>query len=167
MLQSNRELPSRKIITPLRDIGLSARDFTGFSTAVPSPHRYHEIAVHFHPWLVLFHAVLTENVYLTAAPFLGEQICLCRFHHAQALCGSLSNLTGAACFLHLIQCFHLALATTHWVTPKIRQDEVLLQRFQILGWMLVSWNSKVHMVPLKGFKGEFWERKSRMISKTR
>ncbi|KAK3144721.1 hypothetical protein QOZ80_4AG0316930 [Eleusine coracana subsp. coracana] len=36
---SNREFPSRKIITPLKDIGgLSARDFTGFSTAVPSPH---------------------------------------------------------------------------------------------------------------------------------
>jgi len=38
LAMSNRELPSRKIITPLRDIGLSARDFTGFSTAVPSPH---------------------------------------------------------------------------------------------------------------------------------
>ncbi|RCV33713.1 hypothetical protein SEVIR_7G111900v4 [Setaria viridis] len=38
LTMSNRELPSRKIITPLRDIGLSARDFTGFSTAVPSPH---------------------------------------------------------------------------------------------------------------------------------
>jgi serine/threonine protein kinase len=37
LAMSNRELPSRKIITPLRDIGLSARDFTGFSTAVPSP----------------------------------------------------------------------------------------------------------------------------------
>ncbi|CAD6260827.1 unnamed protein product [Miscanthus lutarioriparius] len=35
---SNRELPSRKIITPLKDVGLSMRDFTGFSTAVPSPH---------------------------------------------------------------------------------------------------------------------------------
>ncbi|XP_062225695.1 mitogen-activated protein kinase kinase kinase 3-like isoform X2 [Phragmites australis] len=35
---SNREFPSRKIITPLRDIGLSARNFTGFATAVPSPH---------------------------------------------------------------------------------------------------------------------------------
>ncbi|CAL5032008.1 unnamed protein product [Urochloa decumbens] len=37
LAMSNRELPSRKIITPLRDIGLSARDFTGFSTTVPSP----------------------------------------------------------------------------------------------------------------------------------
>ena len=36
-LQSNRELPSRRSITPLRDIGVSARDFTGFSTTVPSP----------------------------------------------------------------------------------------------------------------------------------
>ncbi|KAJ1271084.1 hypothetical protein BS78_06G102200 [Paspalum vaginatum] len=35
---SNRELPSRKIIAPLSDIGLSSRNFTGFSTAVPSPH---------------------------------------------------------------------------------------------------------------------------------
>ncbi|XP_035818752.1 uncharacterized protein [Zea mays] len=35
---SNRELPSRKIITPLKDIGLGMRDFTGFSTTVPSPH---------------------------------------------------------------------------------------------------------------------------------
>ncbi|KAM0855682.1 hypothetical protein ACQ4PT_049619 [Festuca glaucescens] len=34
---SNRELPSRRSIAPLRDIGLSARDFTGFSTTVPSP----------------------------------------------------------------------------------------------------------------------------------
>uniref|UniRef100_A0A0D9ZL25 Protein kinase domain-containing protein n=1 Tax=Oryza glumipatula TaxID=40148 RepID=A0A0D9ZL25_9ORYZ len=34
---SNREF-SRKSITPLKDIGVSARDFTGFSTAVPSPH---------------------------------------------------------------------------------------------------------------------------------
>ncbi|KAF7016596.1 hypothetical protein CFC21_030172 [Triticum aestivum] len=34
---SNRELPSRRSITPLRDIGVSARDFTGFSTTVPSP----------------------------------------------------------------------------------------------------------------------------------
>ncbi|XP_062185076.1 mitogen-activated protein kinase kinase kinase 3-like isoform X2 [Phragmites australis] len=34
---SNREFPSRKIIPPLRDIVLSARDFTGLSTAVPSP----------------------------------------------------------------------------------------------------------------------------------
>ncbi|CAN6248696.1 unnamed protein product [Urochloa humidicola] len=38
LAMSNRELPSRKIITPLRDIGLSARDFNGFSTTVPSPH---------------------------------------------------------------------------------------------------------------------------------
>jgi mitogen-activated protein kinase kinase kinase 3 len=36
-LQSNREFPSKKIIT-LKDIGLSARNFTGFSTGVPSPH---------------------------------------------------------------------------------------------------------------------------------
>ncbi|XP_066342901.1 mitogen-activated protein kinase kinase kinase 3-like isoform X4 [Miscanthus floridulus] len=35
---SNRELPSRMIITPLKDVGLRMRDFTGFSTAVPSPH---------------------------------------------------------------------------------------------------------------------------------
>ncbi|KAL6650583.1 hypothetical protein ACP70R_009508 [Stipagrostis hirtigluma subsp. patula] len=35
---SNMELSSRKTIAPLRDLGLSARDFTGFSTAVPSPH---------------------------------------------------------------------------------------------------------------------------------
>lgn len=34
---SNRELPSRRSISPLRDIGVSARDFTGFSTTVPSP----------------------------------------------------------------------------------------------------------------------------------
>lgn len=35
---SNREFSSRRSIAPLRDIGLSARDFGGFSTAVPSPH---------------------------------------------------------------------------------------------------------------------------------
>ncbi|ONM17299.1 Mitogen-activated protein kinase kinase kinase 3 [Zea mays] len=35
---SNRKLPSRKIITPLKGVGLSMRDFTGFSTVVPSPH---------------------------------------------------------------------------------------------------------------------------------
>uniref|UniRef100_A0A0E0KQX0 mitogen-activated protein kinase kinase kinase n=1 Tax=Oryza punctata TaxID=4537 RepID=A0A0E0KQX0_ORYPU len=35
---SNREFLSRRSITPLKDIGVSARDFTGFSTAVPSPH---------------------------------------------------------------------------------------------------------------------------------
>lgn len=35
---SNREFSSRRSIAPLRDIGLSARDFAGFSTAVPSPH---------------------------------------------------------------------------------------------------------------------------------
>ncbi|CAM0904580.1 unnamed protein product [Alopecurus aequalis] len=34
---SNRELPSRRSVAPLRDIGVSARDFTGFSTTVPSP----------------------------------------------------------------------------------------------------------------------------------
>ncbi|KAF0893156.1 hypothetical protein E2562_023186 [Oryza meyeriana var. granulata] len=35
---SNREFLPRRSITPLKDIGVSARDFTGFSTAVPSPH---------------------------------------------------------------------------------------------------------------------------------
>ncbi|KQJ82725.1 mitogen-activated protein kinase kinase kinase 3 isoform X2 [Brachypodium distachyon] len=34
---SNRDFSSRRSITPLRDIGVSARDFTGFSTTVSSP----------------------------------------------------------------------------------------------------------------------------------
>jgi hypothetical protein len=63
------------------------RDFTGFSTAVPSPHRYSTTI------LVPFPTILTDNVCGTAALFLEEQTCLRQFHHAQARCGSLSNPT--------------------------------------------------------------------------
>uniref|UniRef100_A0ACD5UY49 Uncharacterized protein n=1 Tax=Avena sativa TaxID=4498 RepID=A0ACD5UY49_AVESA len=42
---SNRELPSRRSIAPLRDIGVSARNFTGFSTTVPSPRNSSPIPV--------------------------------------------------------------------------------------------------------------------------
>ncbi|XP_015691463.2 mitogen-activated protein kinase kinase kinase 3-like isoform X1 [Oryza brachyantha] len=35
---SNREFLSRRSVAPLKDLGVSARNFTGFSTAVPSPH---------------------------------------------------------------------------------------------------------------------------------
>ncbi|KAL5215986.1 hypothetical protein ABZP36_007387 [Zizania latifolia] len=41
---SNRDFISRSI-TPLMDIGMRARDFTGFSTAVPSPHTASPISV--------------------------------------------------------------------------------------------------------------------------
>jgi len=48
---------------------------------------------HYHPYLVPFPTILTDNVCGTAALFLEEQTCLRQFHHAQARCGSLSNPT--------------------------------------------------------------------------
>ncbi|GJN02886.1 hypothetical protein PR202_ga20277 [Eleusine coracana subsp. coracana] len=69
---SNREFPSRKIITPLKDIGgLSARDFTGFSTAVPSPHtsRYCDISL-LSAVYTLLHKFDAEKVYPAAVLFL-------------------------------------------------------------------------------------------------
>jgi mitogen-activated protein kinase kinase kinase 3 len=65
---SNREF-SRKSITPLKDIGVSARDFTGFSTAVPSPHtaRYCDSCIY--PHFVLSFNLLMLMYYPTAVLF--------------------------------------------------------------------------------------------------
>ncbi|KAL5215352.1 hypothetical protein ABZP36_004504 [Zizania latifolia] len=42
---SNRDFLSRRSITPLKDIGVRARDFTGFAPAVPLPHTASPISV--------------------------------------------------------------------------------------------------------------------------
>uniref|UniRef100_A0A453C0W2 Uncharacterized protein n=1 Tax=Aegilops tauschii subsp. strangulata TaxID=200361 RepID=A0A453C0W2_AEGTS len=59
-LQSNRELPSRRSITPLRDIGVSARDFTGFSTTVPSPRTSRYLNTPYFTSILIFTLLVTS-----------------------------------------------------------------------------------------------------------
>jgi hypothetical protein len=149
LLQSNREF-SRKSITPLKDIGVSARDFTGFSTAVPSPHtaRYCDSCIY--PHFVLSFNLLMLMYYPTAVLFpLWEQTCLYRCPHAQAHCGSLSNPTGAACHPHHTQHFPMVLLPIiYQATWWTRQDE--FPRFRIPGRISASWRSKAPTAPQRG-----------------
>uniref|UniRef100_A0A453C0Q3 Protein kinase domain-containing protein n=1 Tax=Aegilops tauschii subsp. strangulata TaxID=200361 RepID=A0A453C0Q3_AEGTS len=57
---SNRELPSRRSITPLRDIGVSARDFTGFSTTVPSPRTSRYLNTPYFTSILIFTLLVTS-----------------------------------------------------------------------------------------------------------
>ncbi|KAL6899777.1 hypothetical protein ACP4OV_006435 [Aristida adscensionis] len=109
--KSNRELPSKRGITPLQNIGtLSARDFTGFSTAQPSPRK-----------ISRYTAIL-----------MREQTCHSQCPHVQAPYDNPSNRIGVAFLPHHIQRFPQDLQLiTHPVTGSTREQEAAL--FMILG----------------------------------
>lgn len=158
MLQSNREFPSRKMITPLKDLGgLSVRDFTGFSTAVPSPHnsRYHDISLLSAVWYPL-HRFDSESLFCSSPIPLRTNMSLpvspCSSPLRQFKQSNWSCLPSPPHPTYSSSAGYNALSYTHNQTRR----SPLLQ-FQILGLMLARWNFKAPMAPPKGFELHLWK----------